>query len=161
MVLWNLLIRHWSDILLALAGFFLAIIRVWSPELAGLNKTYFDPQGIEQTQRKMSFLEILMSNLSHVILMPFTISFTLRGTVTVILFLGIGLDIFLTKKISDNAVKIAIVGIVALYLERLIETADEISIWKIFTWKSKKLPVTTTTPAVVASEEPIPVSQAD
>ena len=58
--------------------------------------------------------------------------------ITLILFLVHGIDLIINKHLNNNDVTLSIIAIIALYLEKLIDSAEEITISNILTWKSKK-----------------------
>lgn len=125
----DFVINYWADILIVVPIFALALLPIIPPTFAGLNKTYFDYySGKEKDQKKLNFFELVIQLISHLVVTGPVLSIGFRGTVTLILFLILGADLFLNRRITDNAVTLSIVGIVALYLEKIIDTADEISI---------------------------------
>lgn len=133
------LLQNWLDIIFISVLFLFSVIPLFPPTFAGLNKDYFDLYYQSWRKNKnLNFWELIVHLISHVIVSGPALSLGFRGTVTLALFIVIGADLYLNKRITDNAVIIAIAGIVALYLETILNTADEIVIWKIFTWKSKK-----------------------
>ncbi len=77
---------------------------------------------------------------------------TLRTATTVIIFIAIGFDIFFRKQISREAITLISIGVIALYLEQLIEKAKKIVLfWKILEWESKDTTSPTNTSTTVAT----------
>lgn len=64
----------------------------------------------------------------------------LRATVTLIIFVVVIFDIVVKKEISSQAVSLFGIGIVALYLDRLIETGKKISFFGMVAWERKDEP---------------------
>lgn len=135
----NFLVHTWADILVGSFLFLFSVIPIFPPTFAGLNKEYYDTFfKAWRKQKNFNFWELIVHLISHVLVTGPALSLGFRGTVTLALFVVLGADLYLNKRITDNAVIIAIAGIVALYLETFLNTAEEITIWKVFTWKSKK-----------------------
>ncbi|MFA5799350.1 MAG: hypothetical protein WC840_00135 [Candidatus Peribacteraceae bacterium] len=64
----------------------------------------------------------------------------LQATVTLIIFVVVIFDIVVKREISTQAVSLFGIGIVALYLNRLIETGKKISFFGMVAWERKDEP---------------------
>lgn len=133
--------HNFSDIIIILFLVIVSVIPLIPPTWAGLNKEHFDYNLKEMVaQKKLNFWEsiiTLFASLFNRLLIGAALSVQFRRAVTIILFLVLGADLVINRKITDNATKLVIVSIVALYLEVFLEKASEIAVWKIFTWKAK------------------------
>ena len=140
-MLTNYFLGNWTDVLIIVILFLLAIVPIFPCTWGGANKTYFDINKKEDViQRNFNFIELTVRLFSSVVLLGPALSMGFRGTVTMLLFVVLIADLILNKTITNNAITISIVGIVALYLENILDKAEEISISKIFYWKAKQFP---------------------
>ncbi len=63
-------------------------------------------------------------------------AFGLKNMVTMIIFIVTGFDIFNSHQVSSASVVLVSIGIIALYLDKLVETGKEISIFgRLLHWK--------------------------
>ena len=155
-MIYEFIIEYWADILITLPLVILSVIPIIPPTWAGFHKTYFNSfYNQEMKQKNMNFYELIVHLFSHVIVTGPALSLGFRGTVTLILFTILGADLHLNHQITNNAVILSIVGILALYLEKLIDTASELTLWKIFTWKSKNNQNPVITPIPITPSEDI------
>ncbi len=139
MTITNFVLSHWSDIILALLAFFALTFQWIPPSMAGLDKQYYDLQANRMVeQRKQSLLEALMTTIVFTLNRSLLVVMTFRAATTILAFTAVGVELVFRHTLSTNAVVVAIIGIVALHFERLIELADELSIGKIFTYRAKK-----------------------
>lgn len=119
----------------------LFIIKMVPPEWAGFWKFKYDkdPEGLAP---KITLLKFLLHNTFDSILSAFLIPllamFEFKKMVTFVIFVVIVFDVFVRHQISGGTITLAGIGIVALYLERLIETGDEIKfLGGLFSWKKR------------------------
>lgn len=112
------------------------ILPVIPPEWLGIYE-YYDPVAkIMRKQRRQSLLRfVVQSILSPLLELIIFVGF--RGTVTIVIFVTVGIDLYFRRALSREAVILSGIGIGALYFEQLLEKAEEISVWKIFNWKAK------------------------
>ena len=62
-------------------------------------------------------------------------TFQFKPAITFIIFLVMGFDIFFRHQISQQAITLVSIGIIVLYLERLIETGKHIKLfWGLLDW---------------------------
>jgi len=61
-----------------------------------------------------------------------------KGATSIIIFGGVGVELAFRHTISNNVVILTIVGLLALHFDQLIEKADEVTVWKFFTYKRRK-----------------------
>lgn len=100
---------------------------------------YKDQEGNKIFRQKQPLLRFLIKQLMGIIqdiILGFAVALSLKGAITILIFLVIGSDLYFTKSLSSNSVIITIVGVVALYMEQLVQNASEID-FKIFKYKSK------------------------
>jgi hypothetical protein len=115
----------------------LLLLPIIPPHWIGLQDTYFNTfYKKEMPVQKYSILKVLINSLLSPIT-EFLVIWSLKGTVSVVIFVVIGTDLLLRKQLSREAVALVSVGIIALYLEQLIEKAKKISIWKIIEWEKE------------------------
>ncbi len=127
------LFENWQPFLLLVV----ILVPIIPPQWLGLRPTYFDTNlkkdfPAEKYSILRAFVHSLLSPLQELI-----IYWGFRGTVSIVIFVAIGVDLFYRKQLSREAVTLAGIGILALYLEQLIDKAKKISIWKIFEWERK------------------------
>lgn len=125
-----------NNVVLIVLGVVL-LLPIIPPRWIGMRDTYFDLfYKKELPSQKYSILRVII----HSLLSPITeflVVWSLRGTISIVIFAVIGADLFFRKKLSSEAVTLVSVGIIALYLEQLIEKAKKITIWKLFEWEKK------------------------
>ncbi len=139
MIIGSFLLNNWLDIFIICVLYFLIVLPVLPPFFAGLQSEYIDVNtGQNIKQKKVSLIESIPHLLIKTLTFPFIITIPIRGAVTIVLLAALAADLFLNKQITNNGVTLVTVGIVALYLEKVLDTAEEISLWKVFTWKARK-----------------------
>ena len=130
----NFLTLYWYAIVFLLILIYPLIPLRW----LGLRETYYDfYYKKEIPAQKYSILRAII----HALLTPLQeviVIWGLRGTVSIVIFVVIGIDLFFKKQLSKEAVTLVSIGILALYLEQLILNAKKITIWKIFEYESKQ-----------------------
>jgi len=134
----DFILAHWSDVVIMLIASFLALIPFFPPTWGGANKTYYDIFKKEDViQKNFNLIELIVRLLGGVILTGFSVSIGFKGTITLILLIVLITDLIFNKAITNNAITVSIVAIVALYLESVLDKADEVSLGKVFHWKAK------------------------
>jgi len=115
----------------------LFIIPFISPRYLGLSDTYFDTNlKRNMPSQKYSILRALIYSILSPV-QELLVIWGLRGTVSIIVFAVVGVDLYFRKQLSGDAMNLVSIGIVALYLEQLIDKAKKITVWKLFDWESK------------------------
>lgn len=126
-----------NNIVLILLGLLLLLPTI-PPRWIGLQDTYFNSfYKKELPVQKYSILKVLINFFLSPIT-EFLVIWSLKGIVSIVIFAVIGADLFFRKQLSNEAVTLVSVGILALYLEQLIEKAKKITIWKLFEWEKKE-----------------------
>lgn len=136
-VILHFLAGHWLDLILGILIFFVITTNFIPAKYAGLSETYTDNFGNERKQEKQSLTTALTTFLFYTLLKSFMVTLTLKGAVSLIMFLVVGVELISTHTISTNAVIISVVAIIALYAESLIEKAKKFSIFNLFTYESR------------------------
>lgn len=106
---------------------------------------FADPVGYELAQRgsppwpqkNWTMMRYILKGLFE-IFNDLAVSLSLRGSVSVVLFAVVGSDLYFNQTVSTNTVIIIIVAVIALYLEYMINNADEIEFFRIFKYKAKQ-----------------------
>lgn len=104
-------------------------IRVIPPQWAGLWKYN---NNIESSGKaaKISFIYFIIKNLYDGVIMsivlPLWSTFSFKNTITIIIFILVGYDVFISNRISGGVITLVGIAIITLYLERLIETGKSI-----------------------------------
>ncbi len=108
--------------------FAVSILRIVPPEWAGFWK--FNNKETDGRAPRITVLQfILTSFLDSVVrgfILPLIAAFGLQKMVTLIIFLVVAFEIFFRHEISSEAVALIAIGIIALYLDRLIDTGKSI-----------------------------------
>src|SRR5258708_1142963 len=108
-------------LVMALVG--VLLLRIVPPELAGFWK-YIDGDEKKGIAPKITLLQLILHNLFQGLFAGTLLSvlglFQIRTTITFLIFVVIGFDLIFRHGISNGAVAFASIGILALYLERLI-----------------------------------------
>lgn len=134
----DFVLANWSDVLIIFTASLLAIIPFFPPTWGGANKTYYDILKKEDViQKKFNLVELIIRLLGGVILTGFSVSIGFRGTITLVLLVVLITDLIFNKAITNNAITVSIVAIIALYLESILDKAEEVSFGKVFHWKTK------------------------
>jgi len=118
---------------------FIIFVPIISPIWIFDTDFYLDQKGNKIIRQKQPILRFLVKQLIGIvqeIIIGFAVALSLKGAITILIFLVIGSDLYFTKSLSSNSVIITIVGVIALYMEQLVANASEID-FKIFKYKSK------------------------
>jgi len=119
-----------------------SILRVVPPEWVGYWKFNNNKESDGKAPR-LTIINFILTSLFDSVFRAFFIpliaALGLKSTVTLVILLVVVFDIFVRKQISGPAVTLVCVGIIALYLERLIETGEQIKLFGGFlTWNKEK-----------------------
>jgi hypothetical protein len=119
--------------------FLFSILKIVPPELAGFRKYNNDDPKQGRASRITPLNFILHNTLDSAVRcwIPLLSLFGLKNMVSLIIFLVVTFDIFVRKEISTQAVTLVGIGIVALYLDMLVETGKKMSFFGIVTWERK------------------------
>ena len=118
---------------------FIIFVPIISPIWIFDTDFYLDQKGNKIIRQKQPILRFLVKQLIGIvqeIIIGFAVALSLKGAITILIFLVIGSDLYFTKSLSSNSVIITIVGVIALYMEQLVANASEID-FKIFKYNSK------------------------
>jgi len=134
MDIFNLIKTYWIFLLLITVS----LLRVIPPEWAGFWK-YNNNKQADGVAPKITILRLICHNLVDGIvggvLISFLALFNFKQLVTLLIFLGVGFDLFLNHQISPTAVTLIAIGVIVLYLDKLIETGKHIEFLKgFFIW---------------------------
>lgn len=134
----NFLSNNW--ILLLLLSVVLSLIPIFPQDKFGYYSKIWDQSTNEwRNAPKMSLLRVvfhlILSTLSEIPLQILSY-FGLKQTISLIIFVVIGFDVFYRQQISREAITLVSIGIIALYLDLLIQSAKKITVfWKILEWE--------------------------
>jgi hypothetical protein len=124
-------------ILILLILLFLA--PVIPPEYAGYWKYNLNNKALGRAKRislLRYILHFLIDSVFVEILVNGMTTFQFKPAITFIIFLVMGFDIFFRHQISQQAITLVSIGIVVLYLERLIEIGKHIKLfWGLLEWR--------------------------
>lgn len=138
MIIAHFLYAHWSDIVLGLAMFFAVNLRVFPPQFVGYDPDYIDDKTQDKViQRKQSLLEGV-TQLVYTLTRNIIVMISLKGTTSMLIFGLVIFQLIELHTITTNAVILAVVGLVALHFEYIIEQADTVTIWKVFSYKRRQ-----------------------
>jgi hypothetical protein len=126
------IVRYWDWIILVCVLLYPFIQPNWIQQ----NDSYWD--NLSNQWRPVNKFSILQAFINLAV-MPLTVFLSLRGTVSLVIFLVIAIDLIYRKQLSREAVILVSIGIVALYLEQLIEKGEEFSFFGILRWKSRSV----------------------
>jgi len=117
----------------------LFIVKIVSPEWAGFWK-FNNNKESDGLAPKITLLKLILHNFFDSVLSAFLIPllamFEFKKMVTFVIFVVVVFDVFIRHQISGGTVTLTGIGIVALYLERLIETGEELKfLGGLFSWK--------------------------
>jgi len=128
---------YWSDIIIITIIFFAVNYRFIPPEMVGYEKEYRDDHTKEMVkQRRQSMLDAI-TNLAYTLSRTFLVMLTLRGTTSLFIFGVVVFQLIEQHTITTNVVILAAIGLLALHFESIIEQADTVSIWKVFSYKRR------------------------
>ena len=135
-----LLIGFFIKNALAIFLFVFLILKIVPPEWAGFHK-YNNNDEQQGRANKMSILRFIIDGVIDGILSPISIHiltlFSFKNMITVLIFFVVGFDIFIRHQISAAVVTLIGIGIIALYLENLIDTGKKIEFFGIIKWEKK------------------------
>lgn len=130
--------KHWLDVLLSVGIFLLVTARLIPPQLGGLSKEYWDANQQKLIkQENISFIAAVMNSVFSSVLNPVIAWLPIKGAISVIMFVVVGVELYNTKTISTNAMIITVAAILALYAETIVERAKKLSVLKLFNFESK------------------------
>jgi len=90
---------------------------------------------------KMTFLTLILESLTDSVsrsCFPLLAAFGLKSMIPFIIFAVVVFDIFVKSQISNQAVTLIAIGIIALYLDELVKTGKKISFFGVITWERKE-----------------------
>jgi len=119
-----------------------SILKIIPPEWAGFWK-YNNNKESDGLASKISILHFVSHNLVDSLVRIFVINlltaFNFNNMVTFLIFIIVVFDVFISHKISGAGVTLIGIGIIALYLGRLIETGEHIKLFGgLLTWDKDK-----------------------
>ena len=123
----NFIQNNWILILLL----YFSLIRIIPPEWAGFWK-HKDDDISKPLSPKITImhwmLHMIIESLINAAFLPVISIFGLKNMVSLIILSVVGFDVFSRHQISSASVTLAGIGIIALYLDKLVETGKTISI---------------------------------
>ncbi len=134
--LWRYFIKEKWDLIVFFVIFIYPSI---SSALVGQDSKYYDT-GLKQEKfaKKVSILNAVIG----LAISPFinvAAFLSLKGTVSLVTLIVITVDLICRKRLSKEAVILVSMGIVALYLEQLMDKGKEFSFLGIFKWRGRDL----------------------
>lgn len=119
----------------------ISLIRIVPPEYAGFWK-YNNNKEEEGRAPRITLLNFILTSLFDSVIraffIPLVAAFGLKNMVSLVIFLVVTFDIFFRNQISTQSVILIAIGIVALYLEQLVETGEEIEFFGgLLHWKKR------------------------
>jgi len=121
---------------LAMFVFFVPII---PPKLIFDIDYYFDQSGNKIYRQRQPIARFLIKQILGLVqqfVVDIAVALTLRGAITILIFLVVGFDLIYKHGLTSYSVTITIIGVITLYMEQLVQNASEID-FKIFKYKSK------------------------
>lgn len=134
----DFILSHTSDIIVSIILFFLVTAKIFPPHWVGGDKQYIDRNDQVVRNPKMSIIDAVTNFLFFSMLRNLIVVIGLKGSITLVMFAVIIVELVATSTISTNAVIVASIGILALYLETMVEKAKRIKFFKIFEYESKE-----------------------
>ena len=118
-----------------------SLIKVIPPEWCGFWK-YIDNDEKKGKAPNVTILNWLLHMIIDSLIRSFVLSlltaFGLKNMVTLIIFIVTGFDIISNHQISSSSVALISVGIITLYLDKLVDTGDEVELFGgLLKWKRK------------------------
>ncbi len=93
------------------------------------------------SEKKVPFVEFVFSNFINTFLSTIVshmlAAFGLTNMVSCLIFLVVIFDVFIRHQISSQAVALVSVGIVALYMSKLVDTGKTIKFLGVFSWERR------------------------
>lgn len=127
--------------ILAVLGSIVFLLPVLSPKFIYTPDYYFDNQSQKIQRGKVSILQFFLHQvvmLVQEILIGIAVPLGLKGSVTILIFLVVGADLYFRKGLTSQGLIISIVGVIALYLDQLVEKAKSLEFLKgLFKYESK------------------------
>lgn len=121
-------------------------LKIIPPEWAGFWK-YNNNKKNEGQAPKITILQFFLNNVFDGTLrsffIPMLVAFNLKNTITFIILSVVIVNILSLKQISPAAITLVGIGILALYLEKLIETGRSIKFFGLLTWEKDSRQQTT------------------
>ncbi len=115
------------------------ILNLVPPEWAGYWK-YVNNDPAFGKAKKITILRFLLHGFVESIVSTFLVNivsmFEFKKTVTVLIFFVVMFDVFINHEISTKVITLISIGILALYLEKLIETGKNIKLFgNLISWE--------------------------
>ncbi|MBD3365902.1 hypothetical protein GF360_01010 [candidate division WWE3 bacterium] len=85
-----------------------------------------------------SIMKFITRQLFNGVISEIAINLGLRGTVSLVLFAVVFTDLLNNKTLSNQSLTVIAVAVLSLYLEYLVQNAEEIEFFRLFKYKSKK-----------------------
>lgn len=119
-----------------------SVLKILPPEWAGFWK-YNNNKESDGLAPKISVLHFVFHNIVDAVIRIFVINlltaFNFKNMVTFLIFTIVIFDVFISHQISGTGVTLIGIGIIALYLDRLIETGEHIKLFGgLLTWDKEK-----------------------
>ena len=135
----NIIIQFFQNSWLLVLIVIILLLPIIPTSWLALPRTYMD-QGKEVKHLSLSIIESIVHLICKIIsrlIIDISILFTFQTTLSLIIFILIGVDLYYRKQIGQNTILLVIIGIIGLYLQQIIDKGKSFKIWKIFEWKSK------------------------
>lgn len=128
-----------NSIVILLVLFLFSLLSVIPPEWCGFWKFNNNDEKQGRASR-VTILNWMLNMIIDSLIRSFVLSpisaFGLKNMVTMIIFIVTGFDIFNSHQVSSASVVLISIGIIVLYLDKLVETGKEISIFgRLLHWK--------------------------
>lgn len=126
---------------LFIGAFILLIARIIPPEWAGFWK-YNNNKEIDGRAPRITLLRFIFHSVVDSLLTSFLIPilsmFGLKNMVTFVILAVVVINIFVQQQISGSVVTLVAIGIITLYLDRLIDTGKTIKLFGgLLTWEKE------------------------
>lgn len=122
--------------------FILSLLKIIPPEWCGFWKfvNNDEKQGLAPRVTVLNWmLHMIIDSLIRSFVLSLLSAFGLKNMVTLIIFIVTAFDIFNNHQISPASVTLVCIGIIAIYLDRLVDTGEEISFFgRLLHWKKAK-----------------------
>ena len=137
----SLIVAFLTGNFFSLAILLASLIKVIPPEWAGFWK-YNNNNSAEGKAQKITalnwLLHMIFASLVQSFFIPLIAAFGLKNMVTLVILMVVGFDIFSRKQVSTASVTLTAIGIIALYLDRLVETGKTIKLFGgLLLWERK------------------------
>lgn len=128
--------------LLFLISGIIAIFPFLSPKSVYDVDYYFDQNGEKVQRGRISIIRFVLKQLTAIfqdVVVSLIVSLTLQGSVTLLIFLVVGVDLYFRKSLSTESVIVTVIGVIALYMNQLVSSASELEFFRgLFRYKSKR-----------------------